>query len=157
MAVESHLSAAFSGNPEAQYALATMYKEGRGVEKDLDQAMRLMHAAAVAGNIDAMVEYAIAEFNGEGAAKNESDAAALFLKAARRGNAIAQNRLARILMAGRGMPADAAEAIKWHIIAKAGGSGDPELDVYASKQSKEVQDRAQKAADKWLSTATSRS
>ena len=40
-------------------------------------------------------------------------------------------------MAGRGMPADPAEAIKWHIVAKAGGASDPDLDMFASKQSAE--------------------
>jgi hypothetical protein len=47
---------------------------------------------------------------------------------------IARNRLARILMAGRGA-ADPAEAIKWHLMLAAGGAGDPELDIFASKKS----------------------
>ncbi len=76
-----------------------------------------------------MVEFAIAQFNGTGTTKNEAAAAQIFLKAAQRGSPIAQDRLARILMAGRGMPADPIGAIKWHIIAKAAGAGDPDLDV----------------------------
>ena len=108
--------------------------------------------ASVAGNVDAMVEFAIAQFNGEGIAKDEAAAARLFLIAARRGSAIAQNRLARILMAGRGMPANATEAVKWHLIAKAGGASDPELDLFAGKQTPELRDAAQKATDKWLSS-----
>src|SRR5579885_3442561 len=150
-------TAADAGNPEAQYALATLYKEGRGVPKDPAQAARLLGAASVAGNLDAMVEYAIAQFNGDGVPKNESAAAQLFLRAARRGSPIAQDRLARILMAGRGMPANPVEAVKWHLIAQAGGSSDPELDVFASKQSKDVRDAAERAARKWLATATPRS
>jgi hypothetical protein len=55
-------------------------------------------------------------------------------------------------MAGRGMPADPIQAIKWHIVAKAGGAGDPDLDVFASKQPQAVRDAAQKAAQKWMST-----
>ena len=100
-----------------------------------------------------MVEFAIAQFNGAGTAKDEAAAAALFLKAARRGNAIAQDRLARILMAGRGMPADPTEAIKWHLIAKAGGGKDPMLDDFAAKQTPEVRDAAEKKAKLWLATA----
>ena len=129
-----------------------MYKEGRGVPKDLGKAVALMGQASIAGNLDAMVEYAIAQFNGDGTPKNEAGAAQLFLKAARRNSAIAQNRLARILMAGRGMPADAAEAVKWHIVAKSGGASDPELDVFAAKQKPEVRTAAEAAAKKWLST-----
>ena len=60
-------------------------------------------------------------------------------------------------MAGRGMPANPTEAVKWHLIAKAGGAGDPELDVFASKQKPDVRDAADKAAKKWLSTAAPRS
>jgi FOG: TPR repeat, SEL1 subfamily len=134
-----------------------MVKEGRGVPKDVSEAARLMGLASVAGNVDAMVEYAIAQFNGSGIAKNEAAAAKLFLIAARRGSAIAQDRLARILMAGRGVPADATEAIKWHIVAKTGGSSDPELDVFAGKQTQQVRDAAEKAANKWLSTLPPRS
>ena len=120
--------------------------------KDQKKAMALMGAASVAGNLDAMVEYAIAQFNGAGVEKNESAAAELFLRAARRGSPVAQDRLARILMAGRGMPANPTEALKWHIIAKAGGDHDPALDVFAAKQSQEVREAADKAAKKWLST-----
>jgi hypothetical protein len=111
-----------------------------------------MGAASTAGNIDAMVEYAIAEFNGNGVKKDEPAAAELFLRAARRGSPIAQDRLARILMAGRGMPADPVEAVKWHIIAKAGGDHDAELEAFAAKQSKTVRDEAEKKAKEWLST-----
>jgi hypothetical protein len=144
--------ASAAGNPEAQYALATMYKEGRGVPKDAKDATRLMGLASVAGFVDAMVEYAIAEFNGDGVEKNESAAANLFLAAARRGNPIAQDRLSRILMAGRGLPADPTEAVKWHVIAKALGASDPDLDVFVSQQRPDVREAAEKAAKKWLST-----
>ena len=55
-------------------------------------------------------------------------------------------------MAGRGMPTDPTAAIKWHLIAKANGAGDPDLDVFASKQPQATRDTAQKAADRWMST-----
>ncbi len=141
-AAELFVAAADGGNSEAQYALATMYKEGRGVPKDVSKAMRLMQQASVGGNLDAMVEFAIAQFNGEGVNKDEAAAAQLFLKAAHLGSPVAQNRLARILMAGRGMPADATDAVKWHMIAKAGGDSDPDLDVFAGKQKPAVREAA---------------
>jgi TPR repeat protein len=127
-----------------------MYKEGRGVAQDKTKAMQLMGLASVAGNVDAMVEYAIGQFNGDGVAKDETAAARLFLIAARRGSPIAQNRLARILMAGRGMPVNPTESVKWHLIAKAGGAGDPDLDIFANKQSPALQTAAKTAANKWL-------
>ncbi len=145
-------SAADKGNPEAQYALAGMYKEGRGVSKDLEKSALLLAKASIAGNLDAMVEFGIAQFNGTGTPKDEAHGAQLLLKAAQRGSPIAQNRVAHILSVGRGMPADPTQAIKWHLIAKQGGAGDPDLDAYAATQSASVRDAAQKSADKWLST-----
>ena len=48
-AAELMRTAADAGNPEAQYALATFYKEGRGVTKDLDEAARLLGARRALG------------------------------------------------------------------------------------------------------------
>jgi TPR repeat protein len=148
--------AARGGIPEAQYALATLYREGQGVAKDEKHAIELMQKAAAAGNLDAMVEFAIAQFNGNETKKDETDAAQMLLEAARRGSPIAQNRVARLLSAGRGVPANPVQAMKWHIIAKADGRGDPELDAYMAKQKPEDRDAAQKAAKLWLASASPR-
>jgi TPR repeat protein len=150
-AAELFRSAAQVGLPEAQYALATLYKEGRGVEKDLTEAVRLLAAASRADNTDAQVEYAIALFNGTGGAeRNERLAATLLAKAARKGNPIAQNRLANILAVGRGLQANAVEAVKWHIVAKAGGVSDIPLDTFVQKQTPEIREAGEKAAKPWL-------
>jgi uncharacterized protein len=150
--------AADAGSPEAQYALAALYKEGRGVPKDPVEATRWLAAATLGDHLDAQVEYAIALHNGIGIAKDEAAATAILRKAARRGSPIAQNRLARILAAGRGAPVDPKEAIKWHLIAKAAGASDPNLDDYASKQSPEIRAAAEKEARPWiLGFSTSRS
>ena len=149
-AAELFRSAAQAGSPEAQYALATLYKEGRGVTKDVNEAARWLAAAAAADNVDAQVEYAIALFNGTGVAKNETASAALLQKAARKGNPVAQNRLANILAVGRGIHADPVEAIKWHIVAKAGGVSDIPLDEFTEKQKPEVRAAAEKAAKPWV-------
>jgi TPR repeat protein len=74
----------------------------------------------------------------------------LLRKAARRGAPVAQNRLARILATGRGLPEDPKEAVKWHIVSKAAGASDPWLDEYMAKQSDEVRAAARKEADPWL-------
>src|SRR5262249_39219781 len=72
-------------------------------------------------------------FNGEGVDRNEEAATALFRKAARRGSPIAQDRLARILASGRGAPRDLAEATKWHLISRASGETNLELDDVVNK------------------------
>ena len=109
-----------------------------------------MAAASLADLLDASVEYAIALFNGTGVTKNEPGAVALFRKAAMRGSPIAQNRLARVLAAGRGTTADPVEAMRWHLISKAGGASDTFLDDFAQKQSADTRAAAEKAAKPWL-------
>ncbi len=109
-----------------------------------------MAQAALADNTDAQLEYAIALFNGAGVARNETVAAAFLKKAAHKGNPVAQNRLANILTIGRGLPADPVEALKWHIVAKAGGISDIPLDSFSQNQPAEVRTAAEKAAKPWL-------
>jgi hypothetical protein len=142
--------AADAGNADAQYALATFYKEGRGVAKDLNEAARLLEAASLADHLEAQVEYAIVLFNGTGVTKNEQAAIALFRKAARRGSPVAQNRLARILAAGLGTTADPVEAVKWHLISKKGGVTDLWLDDFVGKLTPEQREAGEKAAQPWL-------
>jgi TPR repeat protein len=144
-------AAAEAGSPEAQYALGTLYKEGRGVpKKDVNEAARWLAAASAADYTDAQVEYAIALFNGTGVPKNEAAAAALLKRAARKGSPIAQNRLAQVFAFGRGVPADPVEAIKWHLVSKAGGASDILLDDFVGKQKPEVRAAGEKAARPWV-------
>src|SRR5439155_22231790 len=108
--------------------------------KDVEKSVRLLQAATLADNVDAEVEYAIALFNGTGTPKNQAAAVALLRKAARQNSPIAQNRLARVLVSGQGGPVDKVEGLKWHLVAKTAGKGDPELDERPSELSPE--DRA---------------
>jgi hypothetical protein len=106
--------------------------------------------AALAGNTDAQVEYAVALYNGDGVERNQEAAAALFRKAAMHGSAIAQDRLARILVSGGGAPANLAEATKWHLISRAGGETDLELDDIINKLDPQARAAGEKAAKPWL-------
>jgi hypothetical protein len=42
------------------------------------------------------------------------------------------------------------EAVKWHIIAKAGGVSDIPLDAFVQKQTPEIRAAGEKAAKPWL-------
>ena len=114
------------------------------------EAVRLLAAASSADNTDAQVEYAIALFNGTGVAKDQRMAAILLAKAARKGNPVAQNRLANILAVGRGVQANPVQAIKWHIVAKAGGVSDIPLDGFVQNQPPDVRAAGEKAAKPYL-------
>ena len=124
--------------------------------KDLDKAVRLLQAAALADNVDAEVEYAIALYNGTGTPRNQPAAVALLRKAARQNSPIAQNRLARVLISGQGAPMDKIEGLKWHLVAKTAGKGDPELDERLSELSPEDRAKVQEAAKKWTGTTASK-
>ena len=100
----------------------------------------------------AQVELAIAIFNGDGVMKNEAAAAALFRKAALAGNAIAQNRYARLLSAGRGVPQDRTQAAAWHLLAKMRGLNDVYLDEVMSTLPPAERTKAETLARKWAAT-----
>ena len=77
---------------------------------------------------------------------------ALLRKAARQNSPIAQNRLARVLVHGEGAPTDKIEGLKWHIIAKTAGKGDPMLDEALGALSPEDRTKVEDAARKWVGT-----
>ena len=142
--------AADAGSPEAQYALATLYKEGRGVAKNPEEAARLLGLAARAGNTDAEVEYGIALFNGTGVAKDEAAAAGFFVKAAQKGNPIAQNRLACMFATGRGIAGRSGRGGRWHMIARAGGDNDLYLDDFMRNMKPTDRAMAEDKAKPWI-------
>jgi TPR repeat protein len=75
-------------------------------------------------------------------------------KAARQNSPIAQNRLARVLVSGQGAPMDKVEGLKWHIVAKTAGKGDPELDEALAGLSAEDRAKAQEGARKWIGSGS---
>jgi TPR repeat protein len=89
-------------------------------------------------------------FNGEGIERNETAAAHLMLKAAARNNPVAQNRVARILVAGRGLPKDLIEAMKWHLLARAGGLKDAWLDFQLAALSNEEKQGVDEAVRRYV-------
>ena len=130
-AAELLRTAADAGSPEAQYALATLYKEGSGVPKDPAAAAKLLAAAARGGNAAARgrIRHRAVQRHrpAEGRERRPPRCSA---RRRCKGSAVAQNRLARILATGRGMPTDPVAAIKWHTIAKAGGASDVWLENF---------------------------
>ena len=136
-----------AGNPEAQYALATLYKEGRGVPKDTAKRTRLLAAAALADNTDAQVEYAHRSVQRH---RRRQETRPRPPPCSRRppAKAARSRRTASRAFSsvGRGMPADPVEAIKWHLVSKAGGASDLSLDDFMRKQKPDVRAAGEKAA-----------
>jgi TPR repeat protein len=142
--------AALGGDPDAAYSLGILYKQGKGVPHDDAQAAEWLKRAADDHNAAGMVEYAIMLFNGEGIGRDETAGAHLMLKAAARNNPVAQNRIARILAAGRGLPKDMIEAMKWHLLARAGGLKDGWLDSQLAGLSNQEKQAVEEAVRRYV-------
>ncbi len=139
--------AAEKGNAQAQYNLALLYLDGKSVDKNLVSAADWFSKAAVQGMPEAALEYGVMVFRGEGVQKDEKLGAKWLLVAANHGNAVAMNRLVRLYSMGdHGVPYDPVEAMKWNILAKAGGRSDVNMDDAMGKvdpaEIKKAQDRA---------------
>ena len=80
-AAENYKHAVALGHAGAQNNLALLYKNGKGVEQDLEKAFSLFLDAAVHGNVFAMRNVAVCYFNGQGIC-NDFDFAASWLRTA---------------------------------------------------------------------------
>lgn len=101
------------GNPEAQYDLATMYAEGKGVAaSDLIAAVWYQRAADQ-GVAMAQYNLGVSYAEGLGVRKDDAAAAKWFRRAADQGVAYAQLNLGLMYAAGRGVPQDNVQAAKW--------------------------------------------
>ncbi len=108
-----------SSNPEAAYQLAMMYKNGRGVAADSDQAIILLKAAADKGSTDANYDL--------GSIYMEEDIDAVvafnrFMKAAEKGHAKAMFEVAKAYETGMGTGRNKDQAVAWYT--KCAASGD---------------------------------
>jgi TPR repeat protein len=83
--------------------LASFYRNGNGVKKDLKEAIRLYKLAADQNNAKAQFELGLIHDNGEGVVKDKIGAARLYQLSADQGNANAQFNLARLYESGKGV------------------------------------------------------
>ena len=110
--------AAEQGDPEAQVALALMYKKGEGVNKDYEEKVKWYRLAANQGYASAQRNLAISFDNGEGVPQDYEEAAKWYRLAADQGDTSAQYNLANLYYWRReGTPEDYKEAFKWSILA----------------------------------------
>lgn len=146
-AVDLLRTAAGAEIADAQHALGVLHLRGRGVPRDAREAVKWFRKAADNGNAAGEVEYAILLFNGaDGVKADEATAARYFWRAAAKGNAIAQNRLARLYVAGRGVPKNAIEAAAWHLVAAGQGLTDAWLDQALKDLPNDQRTRAERLA-----------
>ena len=91
-AVEQLTPLVRSGDSEAQFILAGLYRSGKGVPKDLDKAIELYETAANGGHVDAQYTFAsLLEKKGD-----ETQALFWYDEAARQGHKKAKQKLSKI-------------------------------------------------------------
>ena len=100
--------AAAAGLAIAQNQMATRYRDGRGVDVDVAEAVRLFNAAASQGFSPAMVNLGVLYQDGASGslAKDIDRAAGYYAEAAKRHDRVGQFLLSKLYAAGSGVPRD---------------------------------------------------
>jgi uncharacterized protein len=103
--------------PGAQFALGTLYFEGKGVTKDYAAALNWHRQAAALGHPLAQYEIGAMYDGGLGLSKDPFEAVKWFRRAAAQGYGMAQVNLGAMYSTGEGVPRDHIEAYKWFSLA----------------------------------------
>lgn len=102
-----------SGGPKYQNKMGNLYRTGRGVPKNYQEAERWYRLAAEQGYAAAQNNLAGLYEMGLGIEKNDATAARWFRLAAEQGNAKAQHSIGQMHLEGRGVKQNFTEAAKW--------------------------------------------
>lgn len=94
--------AADAGLPWAQYRLAELYRDGKGVRRDPGRAIALTMDAAAQGHALAAYNLGISHLNGDGVMRDEREAARLLAVAAEQNVPEAKYNLALMYFRGQG-------------------------------------------------------
>jgi uncharacterized protein len=99
---------------QAQYLLATMLEEGKGVPVDTQKANALFGLAELQGNVFALTRKGGLYYRGEGVEQDFSKAFKAYETAANRGGAFARGKVAAMLADGKGVARDIKLAKTWY-------------------------------------------
>ncbi|MFW5444164.1 MAG: hypothetical protein ACKE51_07650 [Methylococcaceae bacterium] len=106
----------------AQYAIAVLYWEGKGVDQDYQQAAKWLKLAMAAGHIKAQLKMGFLYLEGNGVDKNVSEARKYFIIPAESGYVDAQFNLGVMFLQGIGGEQSTSKAKYW--LKKAAMQGD---------------------------------
>lgn len=113
------LHLAEEGDAQAQLQLAGLYRNGRGVARDDQAAIRWYRAAAEKGLAEAQFELGKVYDTGTGGPRDPFEAVRWYRLAARQGLGRAQYNLGSMHGNGEGVPVDYAKAYMWFSISEA--------------------------------------
>ena len=105
------------GEANAQNGLGLLYKNGKGISKDYNEAIKWFRMAANQGFAKAQQNLGIMYANGEGVLQDNNEAYKWYRLAAEQGYSHAQNSVGYMFEKGRGVTKNYSEALKWYKLA----------------------------------------
>jgi hypothetical protein len=112
------------GNAKAQTLLGYLYRDGKGVRKDLAGAAKWFGRAALQGDAEAQDWFGYLYETGQGVPQDYREAARWYRMAAEQGNADAQKNLGLMYANGKGVAQSSQDAEMWLKKAAAQGNGE---------------------------------
>ena len=121
-AFKEMLPVAEEGHVDAQYWVADMYRNGKGIQKNLSAAAQWYTKSAEQGDRWAQAYLGFMYDNGEGVLENDKTAVKWYTKAAEQGYASAQGNLGVMYANGEGVLTDNRRAYMWLNLGSYNGS-----------------------------------
>jgi TPR repeat protein len=123
------LTAAQSGDPEAQHQLGALYAKGEAVKQDYSEAVRWLELAAAAGHANSQHDLGLLYLEGLGVEQDLDRGRELMEAAAAQGHVSAMFNLGNIFANGRGVAVDVERAMRLYREAADGGSREAKLNL----------------------------
>lgn len=140
------------GNAEAQYNLAILYRQGKGVAKDNAAALKWFEKSANQGLASA--EYYLGHLydNGDSVTRSSTTAVSWYKKAAEKGNPLAQSNLGVAYANGEGVKQDIIKAYVWFSLAASQGltAALENRNILKKEMSEELQSNAQRLTTEYF-------
>jgi TPR repeat protein len=152
-AARIYRSLADQGNVAALTQLGILYRLGRGVPKDLDEAMDMLRRAASLGSSGAQFQVGDMYLRGQGVEQDLLEAARWYTRAAEQGHPVAQYSLGILYKLGGGVRKSSARSVKWLARSAAQGVPEAQYELGLSYASGAGNKKDFVAAYKWLSLA----
>ncbi len=115
-------------NAKSQYALASHYEDGKGVEENQDEALKWYHKAADQNLIEALSTLGLKYDTGRNVRRDDVEAVTWYRKAAEQGDAWSQTSLGYKYLNGTGLSRDLQQGVKWLTVAAE--QGEPQAQYY---------------------------
>lgn len=113
LAYEQCIAAAYAGDADCQNAIGYLLRNGFGMRRDTEGALRWFRLAAQKNSANAQYNLALIHSSGESGKRDEAEATRWLLMAAENGNATAQANLGTSYATGSGVAASSERAYHW--------------------------------------------